>query len=222
MSSSPRYGPRVTSPFGESVLILRSIPSRLDIDLGCTLEDSQRRTIGSVRSVGGSGWRQPAQFVGGGDTASWVFQVVSADETPLLTIDRPRARRRSGMGERFELRDANDRYIGHLVQNNRYNAVFPTFDLESGGTALGQTTYDDNRIARQRAAIRDRTGRIISEITDQPTKNFNIGNVFYDYTLTFRQPPSEALGWLCLVAMFAEHFHRRTRHGGTLRGITTW
>ncbi len=126
------------------------------------------------------------------------------------------------MGERFALRDANNQDIGHLVQNNRYNAVFPTFDLESGGTALGQTTYDDNRITRQRAAIRDSTGSIVAAITDQPTKNFNIGNVFYDYTLTFRQPPGEALGWLSLVAMFAEHFHRRTRGGGTLRGVTTW
>ncbi len=174
-----------------------------------------------MRSVGGSGWRQAAQFAGGGDTASWVFQLVSAGETPLLTIDRPRARWRSDLGERFELRDTNGQTVGHLSQNNRYNAVFPTFDLESGGTALGQTTYDDNRIARQRATIRDRSGRIIAAITDQPTKHFNIGNAFYDYTLTFHQPPGEALGWLCLVAMFAEHFHRRTRHGGTLRGIPT-
>lgn len=225
MNSPPRSGSAVGYPFGAPVLTLRSIPSRLDIGLDCVLDDRHGQPVGAVHPAGAGAWRRVAQFCGGGDTVSWQFQVVGADETPLLTIVRPRPRRRSDWHEFFEIRDADNRDAGYLEQNNPHNAAVPTFNLLREDTVVGHTIHAHKRIAHgaaQRTVVHDHTGRAIATITEQRTNSFVIGNDFYDYTLTFHVAPGETMGRLCVAVMFTEHFYRRTRHGGTLRGIAIW
>jgi hypothetical protein len=129
--------------------------------------------------------------------------------------------------ERFELRDPWARDIGRLLQNNSYLAGLRTFAFESGQATLGYTTFDDYKpvdggfgeIARHTVTINDAHGRTVAGITERRTTAQFLGNDFYDYTLTFEYPPYEPMGSLCLVVALAEYFHRRSEHGGTLRGI---
>ena len=102
-----------------------------------------------------------------------------------------------------------------------------TFALQSGGTELGRTTFDDwqrvdgafGESARRTVTILDVNDRVVAGITERRTTMQFIGNDFYDYTLTFEYPPYEPVGSLCLVVALTEYFHRRSEQGGTLRGI---
>jgi hypothetical protein len=125
-----RPGTRDGYPFGGHLLVVKSIPSRLDIKLACTIEDGQGRPLGTVQSVNTNGRQQVAQFLAGGTAASREFEILRADGAPLLNVRRPRARGWGDGQERFELRDGGGRYIGRLLQNNSYLASIRT--LQSG------------------------------------------------------------------------------------------
>ena len=178
-------------PLGGSTLVLKSTPSRVDMDLACTIEDGHGREVGSVQVVPSksSGWQQLAQLL--------------------------------------ELRDAWGRDVGRLLQNNGYLSGLRTFALQSGGKDLGRTTFDDwQRVdgafgenARRTVTILDVNDRVVAGITERRTTMQFIGNDFYDYTPEFEYPPYGPVGSMCLVAALAEYFHRRSEHGGMLRGI---
>ncbi|TQR84470.1 hypothetical protein D8S82_21525 [Mycobacterium hodleri] len=216
-------------PMGGSTLVLKSTPSRVDVDLACTIEDGHGREVGSVQVVPSksSGWRQLAQLLGSGSAASWEFVILRADRTPLLYVRRPRVKGWADRHERFELRDAWGRDVGRLLQNNGYLSGLRTFALQSGGKELGRTTLDDwQRVdgafgenARRTVTILDVSDRVVAGITERRTTMQFIGNDFYDYTLEFEYPPYEPVGSLCLVVALAEFFHRRSEQGGMLRGV---
>jgi hypothetical protein len=199
----------------------------MDAELACTIEDDQGCHVGSIRSATTGGWHGVAQFLGGGDAASWDFVVQRADGSPVFHVRRPRVRGWRDRHERFELRDPWGRDIGRLIQNNSYLAGLKTFALESGQATLGLTTFDDyKRVdgafgenATHTVTINDANGRPVAGIIQRRTTRQLIGNDFYDYTLTFAYPPYEPMGSLCLVVALAGYFHRRTARGGTLRGI---
>jgi hypothetical protein len=203
--------------------VIKSIPSRLDVKLACTIEDGQGRPLGTVASVNTNGWQRVAQFLGGGIAASWEFDIVGADGTRLLNIRRPRVR---DWRERFDVRDGGGRYIGRLIQNNSSQASIRTFSLESEQASLGCTTFEYKRIggafgktATNTVTIHDSSGRPVAGITQRQAAARLAGNDFYDYMLTFAYSPYEPMGSLCLAVVVSEYFYRRIEHGGTLRTI---
>lgn len=213
-------------PFGADVLVVKSIPSRMDTRLGCTIHGGDGRPVGTIRPVKIGGWQELTQFFGEGLAVSWEFEIVDAAGSRLLHIRRPRVRGWRSWRERIELYDPSGHYIGQLLQNNSYLATVRTFNLECDQAVIGHTTLDYKRIgsivgsmAAHTVTIRDGSGRAVAGITQRQTTTYVVGNHFCDYTLTFEYPPYEPLGSLCLAVVFAEYFFRRTERGGTLRGI---
>jgi hypothetical protein len=214
-------------PFGGPVAVLKSIPSRTDARLACTIEDGNGRQVGSVQAVNCSGWQNVAQFLGGGGAASWDFVVLRADGTQYLHIRRPRVRGWRDRHERFELRDPWGRDIGRLLQNNSYLAGLKTFALQSAEAQVGHTTFGDwkradgafGENATHTVTVKDNNGRTVAGIIQRRTTRQFFGNDFSDYTLTFEYPPYEPMGSLCLGVAIAEYFHRRADDGGGLRAI---
>jgi len=219
--SNWRPGARAGYPFGAQVVVVKSVPSAVDVDLACTIEDGQGRPLGTMRSVNVSGWRQFAQSVGQGSAASWELDILGTDGARRLNISRPRVRGWRDWRERFELRDSSGQYVGRLLQNNSYLAALKTFALESGHAALGYTTFDYQRIggafgktATRTVTIHDSTDRVAAQIKQR--QQFR-GSDFYDYMLTFDYPPTESMGDLCLTVAVTEYFYRRSTRGGPLR-----
>lgn len=212
-------------PFRESVLVLKSVPSRMDDKLAFTIEDGMGRQVARGAPVSTSGVQGFAQFIGAGDGVSWEFMIARVDGPPLLSIRRPRIKGWSDRHQRFEVHNPGGVYIGRLLQNNSYLASFPNFTLEGVSAAVGTTTYDYKRIAgafgqitAQTVTIRDNDDAPVAGIVQRRTGT-RIFNNFYDYTLTFIRPPYEPMGSLCLAVVFSEFFRQRTKHGGALRAF---
>ncbi len=201
-------------PLGQPVLVLRSVASRADVELGATLHDARGRQVGSVRTTTTGGWKAVAQFLGAGASATWDFVIARADGTPYLYVRRPRVRGWHDRHERFELRDAGGRDIGRLLQDNGYLAGVRTFSLQSGQAELGRTTFAGDTVT-----VGDAAGRTVATVSERPGPARLIGNDLYDYTLTFDYPPAETMGALCLVVALSGYFYRRTERGGSLRWI---
>lgn len=212
-------------PFGAQVVVFKSVPSAVDVDLACTIEDGQGRPLGIMRSVNVSGWQQFAQSANQGSAVSWEFDILGTDGARRLNISRPRVRGWRDWRERVELRDSGGRYVGCcLLQNNSYLAALKTFALETDQAALGYTTFDYKRIggafgktATRTVTIHDSTDRITARLTQRQQNGRSRGSDFYDYMLTFDFPPTEPMGNLCLTVAVTEYFYRRTVRGGPLR-----
>lgn len=219
-------GGRNGYPFDADVLVVKSIPSRMDTRLGCTIHVGDGWPVGTIRPVKIGGFQEVAQFFAAGLAASWEFELLDAAGSRLLHIRRPRVRGWRNWRERFEVYGPSGRYIGQLVQNNSYLATIRTFNLESNQAVIGHTTFDYKRIggilgsmAAHTMTIRDASGRAVAGIAERQTTTYVLGKYFYDYTLTFEYPPYQPMGSLCLAAVFAEYFYRRTERGGALRAI---
>lgn len=197
-------------PLGERVLVLRSVPSRMDMRLACTIEDAAGRQLGSIRSINASRWQRFNRFLSG-KSASYEFEFVRGDGTPLMYIKRPFTWRD---GERFEVRDGHGREIGLLQQNNSYHASHRHFAIEHVGRSLAYTKLTDKPL---QVIIYDHTDRVIARLVKKQCVSYFWGNDFYDYTLTFEYAPDEMLGYLCLVVGLAEYFYYRIENGGPMR-----
>lgn len=207
-------------PFGRSELVFKSIPSRWDVRLGCTIESGDGLKLGLVQSITTGRWPTVAQFLSEGMSASWEFNVVSTDGTPLCHLRRPRPQNWRSRHERFGVCDAGGRYTGRLLQNNSYTSGIRTFNLETPQGVLGYTTFEYKRIGppfgdhtARTVTIHDANGGVVAGIVERRP----FLSDFYDYTLTFDYPPNEPMGTFCLAVAVAEYFYRRTMLGGTLR-----
>jgi hypothetical protein len=204
----------VTDPIAQwgDTIMLRSVPTRLDMGLDFTIEDHAGRRVAEVRWAR-RGWQRLDRTLGGG-TARYHFEAVAGD-VPILTISRVRAGGWFRDPELWEVRSPTGSVVGGFQRRpTRFWGGKRYFTLES---------EPDHAENARRAG--DSKG---APIFDGRGRQF--GTVAIEYgggdrtasRLTITGAPSPAERALGLGAALADHFHERVDHHGPLKALFWW
>jgi hypothetical protein len=204
----------VTEPITQwgDTIVLRSVPTRLDMGLDFTIEDSGGRRVAEVRLTL-RGWQRVHRLLGGG-TARYDFDVVAGD-VPILTISRVRAGGWFRDPEQWEVRSPTGSHVGAFQRRDTgFRGGRRYFTLES------EPDHAEN--ARRASETKgnpifDGSGRQFGAVAIEHGPGDRTAS-----RLTITSAPTGAERALGLGAALAEHFHERVANHGPVNALFWW
>ncbi|MEW2482223.1 DUF2510 domain-containing protein [Mycobacterium sp. NPDC049093] len=205
----PDYAGDTGYPFGEQVLVLRTIATEYDASITCGVENVRGEQIGLIQPRARIPWTTRA-------TADLHFVMARPDGTPLLYLTRYGGY----SGHVIQVNDATGHDFGCLRQaGSRWRVLRLTMALEFNGQRLGQSNIATSVLQMNKKVsepIYGAADAVLGHVERRWLPNFGSRNPHYDYTLDCSAPTPHPLPALMLATAFAHYMYDRIQMGGPL------
>lgn len=201
-------------PLEESVLILRPIPRRADVDVACAVQDVHGRELASITSRG----KSPSTL--GREADDLNFVVLASNGAQRLQINRL-----GGFVNRHRVvvRGPSGQEIGRLQQTSSFWRQFRTprlsVTLEGGGRPLGYADVclepEKTRFADVQAPITSVDGELLATVLRTWCYVDTISD-YFEYRLSCSRPQPWPVPDLLLATVFSHYLYDRLAVGGPL------
>jgi hypothetical protein len=193
------------------MVVLRSAPTRTDMNFDCTLYSAAGHRIGRMQTVDAS-WFADVDRIADGTSGRYDFVVLDAYDRPRLFLRR---RRRGHLGrlEVFEVRDAAGVPLMAIRSSSSTRVDPPRLTIE----ALTGVVAHTETWASEESVVHDAAGHPVARVSRIPLDCYTFGPKFFDYAVHFLRPVHDPLGSLPVAVMLAQYVSFRIEHGGPRR-----
>ena len=180
--------------FTEQVLVVNQKAKLIELTNEYIVRDQNGNQIGAVAEINQSTAKKIARFVSSLDQfMTHTYEIRDADETPLMTLTRPR----KIMKSTFLVSRADGTEVGQVKQGNVFGKI--KFSLEAGGATVGSINAENWRAWKFN--IQDASGTEVARISKEWAGfGKEVFTTADNYVLEIKQPIEDPLLSLVVAA----------------------